>query len=151
MNFHQDCVIVSDGNTALHRAVKRGNLKAVEVLCNNGADVNCAHPTSGYSPLRFAVENGDIEIIKYLLLQKADPLQTDFGGVNPLQVITEMDLKEVKELIRKNMVSCFKIWNNGKHEGSRKFSIFPGYFINNIKNNFYCPHMHHSEKYYSHL
>ncbi|XP_044756435.1 nuclear factor NF-kappa-B p110 subunit-like [Coccinella septempunctata] len=90
------------GNTALHIAVKRGNLKAVKILYRYGADVNARHLKSGFTPLRFAVERKDVEIIKFLLHDtNSDPKKPDFAGVTPIQVIHQMENLEVVELIKK--------------------------------------------------
>lgn len=70
--------IDENGRTPLHIAVQNGNLKIVEILITNGADVNAKTP-EGDSVLHFAIENfytrwDDVyfEIVKYLATDDAD-------------------------------------------------------------------------------
>jgi hypothetical protein len=53
------------GDTVLHEACKRGDLKSVELLVTNGADVMKKND-KGILPINYAYENGHIEIINYL-------------------------------------------------------------------------------------
>lgn len=55
--------------TLLHRAVALGDIKAVQMLVDRGADINRRLPrveVEGYSPLALAAGCGQVEILKYL-------------------------------------------------------------------------------------
>ncbi|XP_045468079.1 nuclear factor NF-kappa-B p110 subunit isoform X2 [Harmonia axyridis] len=95
-----------NGNTALHRAVKRGNIKVAEILHQNGANVNHRHPKNGYTPLRFAADNRDTEMIKFLIYKtNANPMEEDFTGINIIQAVNQIDdLEEIVSIIQKYTV-----------------------------------------------
>jgi ankyrin repeat protein len=61
-----------DGTTALHRAVRSNDAKAVESLIRGGANVKVAN-RYGMTPLSLACTNGDASIIESLLKAGADP------------------------------------------------------------------------------
>src|SRR5688572_8074949 len=61
----------AQGRTALHHAAE-GNLAAVEVLVERGADLD-ARDKSGRTPLFVAVRANRYEIARYLLDRGADP------------------------------------------------------------------------------
>lgn len=97
---------IADGNTAMNIAIENSNLKAVKLLCLNGADINHVHKKSGYTPLRFAIEKQIPDMISYILQHKdVNPSIEDFGGVTPLQAAMAKENSEVKALISDFMVS----------------------------------------------
>ena len=49
-----------DGMTALHFAAYKGNFKALEMLCNYGADYSKV-TTSGHNVLHLAAQSGTVE------------------------------------------------------------------------------------------
>jgi len=51
----------------LHLAVECGNLRNVELLVSNGADVNVAELRQGKTAMHMAVEMRDKRIVDYLL------------------------------------------------------------------------------------
>lgn len=55
-----------DGNNALHRMAKKGSLDDVIELINQGINPNSRN-INGDTALRFAAENGHIDIVKYLI------------------------------------------------------------------------------------
>ena len=61
-----------DGTTALHRAVQRNDLDAVDKLTRAGADVKAAN-RYGVTPLQVAATNGNAPMIEKLLAAGADP------------------------------------------------------------------------------
>ena len=72
-----DNIIDSDdfyGDSPLHYAVARSNLKAAEILLESGADVNDVDKQST-SPLYMAAKNGDVEMLKLLLKYKVFTLR----------------------------------------------------------------------------
>jgi len=65
-----------DGDTCLHRACHRGNLRLVKMLLRAGADLN-ARGDMGYTPLHYAATP---EIVEVLLAAGADiSLRNEFG------------------------------------------------------------------------
>jgi ankyrin repeat protein len=62
----------ADGTTALHWAVHRGDLDAVQALLAAGADVDAAN-RYGVRPAYLAAENGDATLMRALLAARADP------------------------------------------------------------------------------
>ena len=61
----------SDGFTAMHTAVRSGNLETIRCLVNAGAQINIAEDY-GFIPLHEAIIGGNYENVKYLIGQGAD-------------------------------------------------------------------------------
>ena len=68
----QGTPIGADGTTALHQAVHRNDVAAVETLIRGGADVS-ARTRYGITPLYLACVNGHAAIVDRLLVAGADP------------------------------------------------------------------------------
>jgi ankyrin repeat protein len=73
----------ADGTTALHRAVQRDDVAAVEKLLRAGADVKAAN-RYGVTPLLIACTNGNVAIIERLVGAGADPDAESPSGETPL-------------------------------------------------------------------
>ncbi|XP_063906696.1 nuclear factor NF-kappa-B p105 subunit isoform X2 [Zophobas morio] len=94
----------NEGNTALNIAIENGNLKALKLLCLNGADINKQHKKNGYTPLRFAIEKQNVDIVKYILQHKdLQALVEDFQDINPLQAAINKDNSELVDVITQYM------------------------------------------------
>lgn len=76
------------GLTALHFAVREGDMEAVKTLLEGGADVNQVSEF-GWSPLLTATQNRYYKIGEYLLQKGADPNISNGGGWNPLYIATD--------------------------------------------------------------
>ena len=74
-----------DGTTALHWAVHRDNLEAVDLLIRAGADVNAAN-RYGVRPLSLASLNGNAAVVERLLQAGADPKTTLLRGETALMM-----------------------------------------------------------------
>lgn len=67
------------GDTPLHFAAIQGNVRAISLLLDAGADIGAAGE-SGYTPLHYAVEQSRLEAVRVLLERGADiSLQTETG------------------------------------------------------------------------
>ena len=88
-----DAVDPSDGATALHDAVERGDVQTVAMLVHMRADVNIAMPSTA-TPLAIAVEGGHEAIARKLIRCNADVNACcdftfegdDHSGASPLHV-----------------------------------------------------------------
>lgn len=63
------------------------------------SDVNARDPDSGRTPLHFAVENSDCEVVEQLLERGADVDVQDSGGTTPLHNAAISNASEVAELL----------------------------------------------------
>lgn len=66
------------GETALHMAIRTGNLDYVKLLLDRGADMN--HDSSFGPPLYYAVSLGHTSIVEELLKRGANPLIKTYIG-----------------------------------------------------------------------
>ena len=73
----------SGGLTPLLYAARENCLACVEVLLENGADVDLPDP-DGVSPLRVAIMNANWDVARHLILAGADVNQWDIYGEAPL-------------------------------------------------------------------
>lgn len=76
------------GLTALHFAVREGDMDTVKVLVDAGADVNQVSEF-GWTPLLTATQNRYYQIGKFLLEHGANPNIANEGGWNPLYIATD--------------------------------------------------------------
>jgi ankyrin repeat protein len=76
-------VTAPDGTTALHDAVRQGDLKAVETLLTRGADVN-ATTRYGITPIGLAALGGNVTILRRLIDAGAKPDTATPGGETAL-------------------------------------------------------------------
>jgi ankyrin repeat protein len=72
------------GMSALHHAVRQGNLEAVKALLANGADVNDSTDTDHTTPLLEATINGQFDVALLLIDKGADVNKVAKTGFTPL-------------------------------------------------------------------
>jgi ankyrin repeat protein len=72
------------GLTALHHAVRQGNVNAVAALLDGGANVNDACLTDHTTPLLLAAINGQFDVAMTLIGRGADPNIASTAGATPL-------------------------------------------------------------------
>ncbi len=90
------------GKTWLGEAAANGDLKAVQTLLKNKADVNRAND-DGTTALFMAAQNGHFEIVKLLLKNNANVNLADSSGVTPLYKAAQNGHFEIaKVLLEKN-------------------------------------------------
>ncbi len=82
-------VNVSDGMTALHRAVQRYRLDIINCLLKQGADMNVLDDIYGYSPLYMAVRDTHYDMIQLLVEHGANVNLKNKDGQSPLGCIAQ--------------------------------------------------------------
>ena len=73
-------------STPLHIAAQKGYYTMVEMLLEQGADVNMkeSFEIGAYIPLIHSVKGNHLQITELLLAHGSDPNETDTGGLTPL-------------------------------------------------------------------
>ena len=91
-----------EANLKLHHAVLTNEPKAVQKYLKKGASVDYREAKRGWTPLLFAIEDGNSEIVKLLIDQGADVnIVSTMNNVSPLQrAAAKGDLDIVKMLVR---------------------------------------------------
>ncbi|HEU4997123.1 MAG TPA: ankyrin repeat domain-containing protein [Gemmatimonadaceae bacterium] len=75
------------GLTALHHAVRQGNLDAVVALLDGGADINDPTTSDKTTPLLMATVNGQFDVAMKLIERGADPNLASVAGNTPLYAV----------------------------------------------------------------
>ncbi len=99
----------SKGKTALHCAAKAGFLKVIDVLMENGANIDATDnngETPLYEAIRSTIKNREKQraALEALLIKGANPNAKNRRGLTPLQVAQQMrraDAEEVVKLLKK--------------------------------------------------
>lgn len=76
-----------------------GEVSVAQTLLKNGAQVNARLPDEGSTPLMFAAKMGQLEMVRFLLAQGADPalLTTDGRPTGALELAMELKANEYRE------------------------------------------------------
>ncbi len=82
----------------LYEAAKKGNIKSVEILLENGANVN-ATIEQNFTPLMTSAVNGDYDIAKLLLDSGADVNIKSSMGVTALSIASAYNHTKIKNLL----------------------------------------------------
>ncbi len=77
------------GLTALHYAVRQGNLEAVDALLDRGADINQLS-ADDTTPLMLATINGQFDLAMHLLERGADATIATAAGATPLYRVIDL-------------------------------------------------------------
>jgi ankyrin repeat protein len=77
------------GLTALHYAVRQGNVEAVDALLDRGADINQVS-ADGTTPLMLATINGQFDLAMHLLERGADATIATAAGGTPLYRVVDL-------------------------------------------------------------
>jgi len=72
------------GLTALHHAVRQGNMEAVVALLDGGADINGVSAGDSTTPLLLATINGQFDVALRLIERGANPNLASTAGATPL-------------------------------------------------------------------
>lgn len=81
--------------TALIEACKAGQLDAVRLLIDKGADVNLA-TKKGYTPIMVAAMNGHKDILSYLIQKGANVNAITKDGRTALEIVLDLHQKTQK-------------------------------------------------------
>nr|CAD7416493.1 unnamed protein product [Timema poppensis] len=73
----------SEGYTALHAAVRGGQLEVVQLLVKRNAHINCKD-VHGYTALKYCVRDGRLDVLEFLVKNKGDINLSDENQVNLL-------------------------------------------------------------------
>jgi len=90
--------VAPDGTTALHQAVRRNDLGAVDALIKRGADVK-ATTRYGITPMNLAATSGNVAILRRLLDAGADPDSATPGGETALMTAARTGSVEAVALL----------------------------------------------------
>lgn len=90
----------SEGSSALHYACSWGDLRAVRLLVEAGADVNKLADMDE-TPLQIAVHSRFLDIIEFLLAHGAKKDQKDAFGYTPLGWAKQIKYSDVVELLER--------------------------------------------------
>ena len=75
------------GLTALHHAVRQGNIPAALALLDAGADINAPMLADSTTPLLMAAVNGQYDMAVALVKKGADVKRTSVAGLTPLYAV----------------------------------------------------------------
>ncbi len=75
------------GMTALHHAVRQGNISAVTALLDGGANINDVSLNDHTTPLLLAAINGEFDVAMKLIEHGADPNIASMAGATPLYAV----------------------------------------------------------------
>ena len=84
--------------TLLHHAVLSGKTGAIHYLLDNGLDINARHQGTGMTPLILAVDFGNTEGARALVMRGADLNATDENGQRPILLALKKGRRELVEL-----------------------------------------------------
>lgn len=116
--IHEQCIglnlneIANNGQTPLMQAVANSVFQAVEVLIQNGADVN-VRGSYNLTALHEAAANGEIVITQYLLNHGAVVDAETVDGVTPLMCAAAWGYSEIVKLLLQNGADKTKTANRG--------------------------------------
>ncbi|XP_070570370.1 serine/threonine-protein phosphatase 6 regulatory ankyrin repeat subunit B-like isoform X2 [Ptychodera flava] len=92
-----------DKCSPIHEAAERGDAAVIQVLLDNGADVNIKTPEWGYTALHRAAQYAHNEALDVLLRNNADTEARDFKhGVTALHLAAVADHTETVDLLYKH-------------------------------------------------
>ena len=103
-NCHGEFRYTSEYCTSLHEAASNGRSKVLELLLQQGGDVNC-RGNSDYTPLHLAVCSGHVDCVRVLLNYNADISITDEFGKTPIQT-AELSSKHAVVKVLKSAGEC---------------------------------------------
>lgn len=86
------------GNTPIGVFAVKGDVDAIRVLIEAGADVN-HHGDGGYTPLHEAVEQGHAGVVRLLLQNGANPDAVNEDGITPIKLAEIWGNFEISQIL----------------------------------------------------
>ncbi|KAJ3094354.1 SPT3 Dosage dependent suppressor of Ty-induced promoter mutations-like protein [Phlyctochytrium planicorne] len=99
--------------TLLHLACQAGMTTLAKYLMSSGAEVD-ARDANGYTPLHFAVMNGERSVVMELLETGASPFLTSSGGVSALGLAKRRGYPAIYEAVKEFVID--PLWDDGEDE-----------------------------------
>eukprot|EP00347_Sterkiella_histriomuscorum_P012575 403368041 len=97
-------------------AIRQGNLKVIEIMCDSGLDFETIKNNEGYDPIHFAAVIDQDDIVNYLSLRKK---YLDTEDMNGYTLLTKYLLKENLDLAQKMLQRSASInYQNKDHQSS---------------------------------
>ncbi|KAI1098787.1 ankyrin [Jackrogersella minutella] len=87
------------GRAALHQTVKRANVKTLELLLDNGADINCRTGNRKWTALLMATEDGHESVVRSLLQHGADLEAKTETGLDAMTIARKKKHTQIVELL----------------------------------------------------
>lgn len=104
----------TDAHTPLEVAIKMNRTDAMRALIRSKLDVNKRNPSTGESPLHFAVSNGTIDTLQVLVANGAETFVMNEDGLTPLISAIFLDKTEMIDLLYKSSPEVnYRSNNNG--------------------------------------
>ena len=88
-------------NICLENAILRGDFNQINLLLNNGANINYISKNNSNNLLHFACQKDNLKIIDFLLLKGLDINSTNINGNTPLLFAVDRNQKEVVQFLCK--------------------------------------------------
>ncbi|XP_052860168.1 ankyrin repeat and MYND domain-containing protein 2 [Anopheles cruzii] len=102
-----------NGMTPLQHAAYKGNKETVQLLLDQGADVNSGKHEYNYTALHFGALSGSAEVCLKLLLAGADPKVTNSVGRTPAQmgafVANHEAVATINNFVPRKDVECYAV------------------------------------------
>ncbi|XP_060576349.1 transient receptor potential cation channel subfamily A member 1-like [Ruditapes philippinarum] len=95
----------NEGTSALHLAVQNYQMEVIDLLIENGAEINMQNNTN-YTPLHMAVIGGQINIVNQLLDKGADIEARDGDHMTPVHRCAMYGKKDVLEVLLQKGANC---------------------------------------------
>lgn len=101
------------GDTPLHEACIKGDIKRVKSLISQGHEVN-PRDNAGWIPLHEACNHGHYEIVEYLIEHGADVCNRGLKGMSPLHDAATNGHFEIMRLLIKNGANVIALTDTGE-------------------------------------
>ncbi|XP_045216692.1 uncharacterized protein LOC123566548 [Mercenaria mercenaria] len=96
LNNDTDLTVDRKGDTPIHLAARKGNLDILELLIQNGCNVNQKNQ-NGFAALHYAAREGRMDIVCFLLKYGAEPNIKNEDGDGPIHELVKFQPMDVIE------------------------------------------------------